>query len=135
VQDLIFESDLFLPILPEECQTAPGVYGFELAVWAARTLAQRGFVTEYPGSEDWGWYIRHGEGEKEVTIGCSSVGQPGEGYTGSPLSWRISCRSSGGRPGWFSSRADTNKTRRAKILAALEKALTEGGIEVRRQPG
>lgn len=52
-----FSSAEFLPYLPEQAQANPGVYGFELAQWLSRALAERGVVTSYPIGEDWGWLI------------------------------------------------------------------------------
>ncbi|AKJ28932.1 hypothetical protein [Caldimonas brevitalea] len=87
-----FCSDEFLPCLPEECQTNPGVYGFELAFWLARALAAQGFVTSYPMEEDWGWFIEYTHGELEVTVGCCSAAEEGAGYTGKPVEWSIFAR-------------------------------------------
>ncbi len=49
-----FKSSKFEPILPEESQVNPEVYGAELAYWVSTELARRGLATMYPGSEDWG---------------------------------------------------------------------------------
>ena len=84
-----FESDKFLPFLPEESQGNPGVYGFELATWLSRGLARREVMTTYPLAEDWGWLLEYFQGDLEVAIGCSSVCGEGEGYTGQPISWSI----------------------------------------------
>ncbi len=45
------------PILPEDCQVNPGVYGAELAYWLCTELGKKGIGTSYPQNEDWGWYI------------------------------------------------------------------------------
>lgn len=88
-----FSSSEFLPALPEECQGNPGVYGFELAWWLARALHERGVVTGYPLGEDWGWLIEHTNSEDaEFTIGCSSMAEDGEGYSGKPVTWSIFIR-------------------------------------------
>ena len=84
-----FESDKFLPFLPEESQGNPGVYGFELSTWLSRSLAQRGVVATYPLGEDWGWLLEYFPGELEMAIGCSSVCGEGEGYVGKPITWSI----------------------------------------------
>ena len=84
-----FDSDKFLPFLPEESQGNPGVYGFELACWLSRALAQRGVVPTYPIGEDWGWLLEHFRGDLEVAIGCSSVCGEGEGYEGTAIMWSI----------------------------------------------
>lgn len=88
-----FTSAEFLPILPEECQGNPGVYGFELAFWLARALAEQGIVTSYPLGEDWGWLIEYlSPAEAEITIGCSSMAEEGEGYRQTPIQWSIFIR-------------------------------------------
>lgn len=87
-----FSSSKFLPYLPEECQTNPGVYGFELAYWLSQVLLKRGIVTSYPVSEDWGWLIEYLDGDAEITLGCSSVADEGEGYRNQPIIWRIFIR-------------------------------------------
>lgn len=85
-----FTTDRFLPILPEECQTNPGAYGFELALWLAQSLASKGVVTSYPQSEDWGWFIEYSdETEVEIQIGCASMASHGDGYKGTPLEWSV----------------------------------------------
>jgi hypothetical protein len=88
-----FSSAEFLPSLPEDCQANPGVYGFELALWLSQTLAQRSIITSYPLKEDWGWLIEYVDGQLEVMVGCSSMAEQGEGYTGKPVSWSIFARS------------------------------------------
>ena len=88
-----FSSSKFLPLLPEECQGNPGVYGFELAWWLAHALATRGIVTGYPLGEDWGWLIEYiNSAEVEFTIGCSSVAGQGEGYSGKAITWSVFIR-------------------------------------------
>lgn len=84
-----FESDKFLPFLPEEVQGNPGVYGFELATWLSRSLSQRGVVSTYPLGEDWGWLLEYFRDDLEVAIGCSSVCSDGEGYEGKAIAWSI----------------------------------------------
>ena len=90
-----FTSSEFLPLLPEECQGNPGVYGFELAWWLAQTLAATGVVTSYPVGEDWGWLIEHVNSEEtEFTIGCASMADEGEGegYAGKEVTWSVFIR-------------------------------------------
>jgi hypothetical protein len=84
-----FVSAKFLPFLPEENQSNPGVYGFELASWLSQSLAQRGVVTTYPLQEDWGWLLQHARGDLEFLIGCSSVCGEGDGYEGNAITWSI----------------------------------------------
>jgi hypothetical protein len=88
-----FSSPKFLPLLPEDCQGNPGVYGFELAWWLAQALAKNGVVTSYPLGEDWGWLIEHITPEgAEFTIGCSSMAEEGDGYTGKAITWSVFIR-------------------------------------------
>ena len=88
-----FTSSEFLPLLPEDCQGNPGVYGFELAWWLAQALAQQGIVTSYPLGEDWGWLIEYLDAsESEFTIGCASMAEEGEGYRRQPIQWSIFVR-------------------------------------------
>ena len=85
-----FTTDKFLPILPEECQTNPGAYGFELALWLAQELLGKGIVTSYPQSEDWGWFIEFtDEAETEIQIGCRSMASHGDGYEAKPIEWSV----------------------------------------------
>jgi len=84
-----FSSAQFLPYLPEDCQSNPGVYGFELAHWLSQALAKQGVVTGYPVGEDWGWLIEFLEDETEIAIGCASRTEAGEGYTGHPVTWVV----------------------------------------------
>lgn len=87
-----FSSAEFLPYLPEDSQTNPGVYGFELALWLSQALVKRSVVTSYPHGEDWGWFIEYTDGDLEFTVGCSSLAEEGEGYAGKPISWSIFAR-------------------------------------------
>jgi hypothetical protein len=89
-----FDSEQFLPYLPEHCQANPGAYGFELAHWLSRALMERGLATSYPLGEDWGWFIEYLDGGTEIMIGCSSVAGEGEGYQGKAIPWRIFVRQS-----------------------------------------
>ena len=85
-----FSTDKFLPVLPEQCQTNPGAYGFELALWLAQSLLARGLITSYPQSEDWGWFIEYTDAdETEIQIGCSSMAADGEGYTKEAIGWSV----------------------------------------------
>ena len=70
-----FRSARFAPVLPDDCQVNPGVYGAELAFWLCSELAQRGVITSYPESEDWGWYIEYSaESGAEFAVDCGNVG-------------------------------------------------------------
>jgi hypothetical protein len=85
-----FSSAKFLPTLPVACQSNPGVYGFELALWLAQSLGRRGIATSYPAPEDWGWLIEYAlPEERSFMIGCASVCGPHQGYDGQALDWSI----------------------------------------------
>lgn len=71
---VLFKSGQFTPLLPEECQVNPGVYGAELAFWLCTELARRGVATSYPGAEDWGWYIEFvAESGAEFAVHCGNA--------------------------------------------------------------
>jgi hypothetical protein len=55
----LFRSRRFTPLLPEQAQVNPGVYGAELAYWLCTELARSGVVTSYPIAEDWGWFVEY----------------------------------------------------------------------------
>jgi len=85
-----FSSAKFLPTLPVACQSNPGVYGFELALWLAQGLGRRGIATSYPAPEDWGWLIEYELAEgASFLIGCASMCSPHQGYDGEALDWSI----------------------------------------------
>jgi hypothetical protein len=125
-----FSSAEFLPYLPEDSQGNPGVYGFELAHWLSRALAERGVVTSYPLGEDWGWLIEYIDGDLEVTIGCASIADEGEGYSGKPISWSIFVRPHQSLKKIFGRRAEASAPPRP--TEAIEAALAARGIEVQR---
>lgn len=52
-------------------------------------------VTTYPLGEDWGWLIEFFDGDLEITIGCSSQAEEGDGYSGKPIQWGIFIRPRG----------------------------------------
>ncbi|XHS78570.1 hypothetical protein ACFJGW_00960 [Burkholderiaceae bacterium UC74_6] len=69
-----FSSAHVAPMLPDECQVNPKVYGAELAYWLCAELAKRGVVTSYPHQEDWGWFIEFlPETGSEFAIHCGNV--------------------------------------------------------------
>lgn len=125
-----FSSAEFLPYLPEEAQGNPGVYGFELAMWLSRTLAERGIVTSYPLGEDWGWLIEYIQGELEVTIGCSSMAEEGDGYRGKPISWSVFVRPQASLKKLFVRRREDAPP--MLLTEAIESVLAAKGIEVQR---
>ena len=69
-----FQSDRFAPILPEDSQVNPQVYGAELAYWLAAELVKRGIVTSYPIAEDWGWLVEYSTGAgSEFAVHCINL--------------------------------------------------------------
>ena len=69
-----FHSDRFVPILPEDSQVNPQVYGAELAYWLTLELVKRGIVTSYPVAEDWGWLIEYSTGAgSEFAVHCINL--------------------------------------------------------------
>ncbi len=84
-----FESAKFLPYLPEANQANPGAYGFELALWLSQMLMRADLPTSYPLGEDWGWFIEYTDGAVEFMIGCASITEAREGYSGQPVTWSI----------------------------------------------
>ncbi len=84
-----FRSSRFSPLLPEDSQVNPGVYGAELAYWLCTELARNGVVTSYPYAEDWGWIIEYVTPEgSEFAVHCGNVG-------GSADHWLLSIRRHG----------------------------------------
>ena len=69
-----FRSPEFAPLLPDESQVNPGVYGAELAYWLSGALARAGTTTSYPESEDWGWYVEYStESGAEFAVHCGNI--------------------------------------------------------------
>ena len=75
IRDIVeFKSSRFVPVLPEDCQVNPGVYGAELAFWLSQALAKAGVATSYPNNEDWGWFIEYFPASgSEFAVHCSNV--------------------------------------------------------------
>ena len=70
-----FRSAKFAPVLPDDSQVNPQVYGAELAFWLCTELAKRGVVTSYPNFEDWGWFIEYfPPSGSEFAVHCGNVG-------------------------------------------------------------
>lgn len=122
-----FTSAMFRPYLPEESQGNPGVYGFELAQWLSVQLMNRNVVTSYPVGEDWGWLIEYLNEEIELTIGCSSQAEEGDGYTGEPIQWSAFIRSSGGL---FKKKGPATDAAVRFLSEHILAVLKEAGIEV-----
>jgi hypothetical protein len=90
LRDIVeFRSSRFTPVLPEESQVNPQVYGAELAYWLCSQLAKRGVITSYPINEDWGWFIEYiTDTGSEFAIHCGNVG-------GAKDHWLLSLRRHG----------------------------------------
>jgi hypothetical protein len=124
-----FVTDKFCPYLPEESQSNPGVYGFELAHWLSVELMKRKIVTGYPLGEDWGWFIEYLDGETELMVCCASQTEEGEGYGGKPVQWSIYIRAPGGL---FKRRKGTElELAITKVSENIVAALKAAGIEPR----
>jgi len=121
-----FTSAEFLPYLPEDAQSNPGVYGFELAHWLSRALMERGIATTYPLGEDWGWLLEYFDGGLEVRIGCASMAQDGEGYTGRAIDWSIFVEAVHAPGGLFT--RSRKVTAPARITDTIAAALAAKGI-------
>lgn len=124
-----FSSAEFLPYLPEKSQVNPGAYGFELAHWLSCALAKQGVTTSYPISEDWGWLIEYIEDDLEVTIGCGSMADEGEGYGSKPIGWSVFVKPHQSVKKLFRRRQETVVP--ALLTAAIESVFAEKNIEVR----
>jgi len=80
--EVTFKSTRFRPVLPDECQVNPGVYGAELAFWLCVELAKVGAVTSYPQYEDWGWFIEYlTEAGDEYWLCCGNKDGKDEEWT------------------------------------------------------
>lgn len=86
-----FSSAKFLPTLPVACQSNPGVYGFELALWLAQGLGREGIITSYPDDEDWAWFLDYEPSDElNLAICCASRCGIGAGYGGRAIGWTVS---------------------------------------------
>lgn len=109
---------MFAPVLPDECQVNPGVFGAELAFWLCADLARRGLATSYPEHEDWGWYIEYvTPAGAEFAIHCGNI-------HGEDNLWLLSLRRLGrkmfGRDKpWFDEAAALVEAVRTGIAAAV----------------
>lgn len=81
-----FTSGAVSPILSDDHQVNPEVYGAELAYWLCRALAAAGCETGYPIAEDWGWFLEYEtEAGSMFAIHCGNV-------DGSKTRWLLSLR-------------------------------------------
>ncbi|MEQ1883549.1 MAG: hypothetical protein ABL967_00685 [Bryobacteraceae bacterium] len=65
-----FRSDLFPPYPGEEEEVNPGLWGKRLAEFLAEKLRTRGFASDEPFAEDWGWTVPIVNAEFPLWIGC-----------------------------------------------------------------
>ena len=117
-----FTSDLFKPILPDECQVNPGRYGAELAYWLSAKLFAAGVVTSYPNYEDWGWFLDYrSETGEEFRLCCGNI-------DGTDNEWQ--CYLDSLSKGFLRGKADIASA--SSLVEALSKVLknTEGVSEV-----
>jgi hypothetical protein len=121
LRDIVeFRSAKFAPVLPEDSQVNPQVYGAELAYWLCVELAKRGLVTTYPENEDWGWFIEYfPEPGSEFAVHCGNVG-------GAKDHWLLSLR----RYGRKLFGRDKPPYSRAEPLVMGIKRLLEGEAEI-----
>lgn len=111
-----FRSAAFEPVLSEDCQVNPQVYGAELAFWLCTRLAASGVMTSYPSWEDWGWYLDYGtESGSEFAVHCSNV-------DGSRDRWMLSLRRRGRGFLW---RQTPTFSKAEPLIRALETILRE----------
>lgn len=125
MDNLVFESSEFRPFLSDDAQVNPDVCGFELAAWLSRKLAEAGFETSYPESEDWGWFIERIEDGGEYRI-CMS----GSCADRTVCEWRIFVT---GMKGLF--RSKKPDARVEAITDIVRATLEKNGIIVRIEPG
>jgi hypothetical protein len=121
-QDLAqFRSARFAPVLPEDCQVNPGVYGAELAFWLCACLYQEHRVaTSYPEYEDWGWVLSYTtKAGDDFTVHCGNI-------SGSGDHWLISIRRYGRK--WFG--RDKPSFQVASDLADAVRCVLEGDESV-----
>ena len=52
-----FLSNRFKPVVDEDENTNPGIYGQELSEWLAEKLKNTGYAVKEIVPEDWGWCI------------------------------------------------------------------------------
>ena len=68
-----FHSTEFTPPDVEPGQINTERYGYALATWVASRLRERGFTTDVPVPEDWGWFLGVQQAGGVVQVGCGNV--------------------------------------------------------------
>ena len=75
-----FRSDMFPAIDGEEQQVNPGLWGKRLADFLTGKLRGKGFATEEPFAEDWGWIVPIVNQQFPLWIGCGHYQEYPDGY-------------------------------------------------------
>ena len=75
-----FRSDAFPAYEGEEDEINPGIYGKRLAEFLVRGLKEKGFRTENPIPEDWGWVIKIENDDFPLWIGCANYEKYPNGF-------------------------------------------------------
>lgn len=68
-----FRSSEFTPPTAEPGQINTERYGYSLATWVAARLKERGFDSDSPIPEDWGWILGIVHDGRVVRVGCGNV--------------------------------------------------------------
>ena len=68
-----FHSIEFTPADTEPGQINTERYGYALATWVSARLEERGFTTDPPVPDDWGWLLGLMHDGRVVRIGCGNV--------------------------------------------------------------
>jgi hypothetical protein len=110
-----FTSAKFTPVLPEDSQVNPNVYGAELAWWLAMTLVTRGIVTSYPIAEDWGWFIEYTTQDGEFAVHCGNIGDTND-------KWQLSLRRFGQK---LFGRGKPSLDKATPLVDAIKSALSD----------
>ena len=68
-----FRSLAFTPADTEPHQVNTERYGYALATWVAARLQERGFTSDDPIPDDWGWLLGVLQDGRVIRIGCGNV--------------------------------------------------------------
>jgi hypothetical protein len=115
-----FHSTEFTPPDTEPGQVNTERYGYTLATWVAARLGERGFTTDLPVPEDWGWLLGIVQDGQAIRVACGNV-------EGSVSEWLIALDVA--RPGLFARLAGRGGSPNASygIIAAIHSALVSSG--------
>jgi hypothetical protein len=81
---LIFKSDGFAPVLGEDEETNPGIFGKALVEWLAEALAARGYAIDRTLPEDFGRLVQLKEPSFSLYVAASSTDE-------TATEWRVLC--------------------------------------------